>query len=206
MNLRNQQNQGGLMENPIPQSTVIDIREARDLANFIGFRPALPSDDLAIAELLVRTFLSTYEQKLPSIITTDDRKNELRNVGARRKQGHVCVAELGYRIIGTFSLIHPESPNSDAWRSNGANLRCLAIDPEFHGLALSELLLKESERIAKAWHSEAVYLHVQKGAAKVAMLYERNGYLRDEAGDKFSFGSELEGHFKPLLYNQNYSS
>jgi len=186
------------MDQVLPRPFARKTYAPRDLVNFIRLRPAMPGDDLSVAELLVHTFLSTYERKLPFLTTCDDRKKELRDVSSRRKQGYVCVVELGYRIIGTFSLIHPESPKSEAWRPNGATLRCVAIDPEFHGLALSELLLDEADRVASAWNSEAIHLHVQKGAAKVASLYLRHGYLRDTEGDKISFGNDLEAYYKPL--------
>ena len=173
-------------------------REPRDLFNFIQLRQALPSDDLAIGELLIHTFESTYSKKLPNIATTDERRRELRNVGPRRKEGYVCVAELGYKIIGSFALIHPESTANEAWGPSGAMLRCVAIDPAFHGLQLSELLLMEADRVALAWDCQAIYLHVQNGADKVAQLYQRHGYRRDRMGDKVSHGNSIEGYSKDL--------
>ena len=170
----------------------------RDLANFIKMRPAIPGDDLQVADLVLRTFVSTYEKKLPDVRTTEGRKDELRDVATRRRNGFVGVAELGYQIIGTFALIHPESTMSEAWHSNGATLRCVAIDPDFHGLALSELLLNEADRVAKLWRADAIFLHVQKGAEKVAAIYTKHGYRRDPIGDKISFDCELEGYRKSI--------
>lgn len=190
------------MESVFPLRRFVGVKRARDITNFINLRPAMPSDDLAIAELLLHTFLTTYKEKLPDVHTTEERKRELRDVGARRRQGFVGVAELGYRIIGTFSLIHPESPVSEAWGDPGATLRCVAIDPEFHGLALSELLLNEADRVARAWYSRTIYLHVQKGANKVAVLYQRHGYVRDMSGDKASLGAELEAYRKELAFER----
>lgn len=181
-----------------PEKKLRRPESVRDLSNFINLRPALPGDDLSIAELLTNTFLSTYKKKLPAIETSEERKAELRDVALRRRSGYVSVAELGYRIIGTFSLIHPESPLTDAWRPNGATLRCVAIDPEFHGLELSSILLEEADRIAGLWKSSALFLHVQKGANKVASLYEKFGYVRDCAGDKIAHGYELLGYVKDL--------
>jgi len=188
------------MELTFPLSRTPRSSGHRDIINFISLRQATPADDIAVAELLTHTFISTYREKLPAVLTSEERKRELRDVGSRRRQGHVCVAELGYRTIGSFSLIHPESEASEAWGPHGATLRCVAIDPEFHGLALSELLLNESDRIAKAWGARAIYLHVQKGASKVAILYQRHGYVRDAAGDKISFGAEIEGFRKDLPF------
>lgn len=186
------------MESVFPLSRFAESPGVRDIVNFIHLRQATPADDLAVAELLLHTFLSTYQAKLPSVHTPEERKRELRDVGSRRREGYVGVAELGYQIIGTFSLIHPESPASEVWAEPGATLRCVAIDPEFHGLALSELLLDEADRVARAWGTRRTYLHVQEGATKVALLYQRHGYQRDPAGDKFSFGSKLEAYRKEI--------
>lgn len=182
------------------ESTQLEsLKPRRDVTNFIKMRAALPADDLAIAELLEQTFLTTYAKKLPSLTTTEERKKELRAVGSRRKLGHVAVAELGYRIIGTFSLTHPESSGEGAWRPNSSGLRCVAIDPDFHGLQLSELLLSEADRIALAWSAESICLHVQKEAEKVAQLYLQHGYIRDTTGDRNFFGTEIQGYYKPLI-------
>jgi GNAT superfamily N-acetyltransferase len=173
-------------------------KNRRDLWNFIRLRQASVADDLALADLLTKTFLTTYERKLPTVATPKSRKIELENVADRRKNGYVCVAELGYRIIGTFSLIHPESNLSEAWRPNGATLRCVAVDPDFHGLDLSTLLLNEAEKIAAFWRANSIFLHVQNEALKVAALYERHGYLRDPLGDKTSHGTTIIGYYKEL--------
>jgi GNAT superfamily N-acetyltransferase len=178
----------------------------RDIVNFIHVRKALPGDDLAVAELLTKTFISTYEKKLPTVATSDSRRLELQNVALRRRNGHVAVAELGFRIIGTFALIHPDAEESESWLPAGATLRCVAIDPDFHGLDLSLLLLKEAERVAKFWHSECICLHVQAEADRVASLYERNGYRRDPRGDKESHGNKICGYVKFLENSQRHVS
>lgn len=187
------------MKNPLSQETNPAPRKPkrdRDLSNFIKIRSANPGDDPSVAELLVHTFVSTYQEKLPGVVTTDERVRELRNVAGRRKQGYVGVAELGYRIIGTFALIHQNSPDSEAWEKGGATLRCVAVDPEFHGLELSTLLLSHADSVAKLWGSTGIYLHVQNGADRVAKLYEDFGYARDPSGDKTSFACELLGYAK----------
>ena len=166
----------------------------RDVANFMQLRIAGPGDDPAISDLLTRTFLETYARKLPEVETTEERKLELRDVASKRRAGMVCVLEFGHRVVGTFSLIHPESPDTDSWIENYATLRCVAIDPEFHGLQFSQILLDESVRLACSWALSGLCLHVQKGAHKVASLYEKFGYVRDARGDKISNGQEIEGY------------
>ncbi len=169
-------------------------KDPRDVANFMHLRIAGPGDDPAISDLLMRTFLETYAKKLPDVETTEERKLELRDVATKRRSGIVCVMEFGHKVVGTFSLIHPESPESDAWIENYATLRCVAIDPEFHGLQFSHMMLEESVRLSCSWALSGICLHVQKGADKVAALYERFGYERDARGDMISTGQEIEGY------------
>lgn len=171
---------------------------SRDIFDFINIRQASGLDDDDIGDLLVKSFTETYAEKLPHIATPQSRISELRNVKNRRENGEVCVLELGYRIIGTFSLIGPDSNQSESWIQKAGNLRCLAIDPEFHGLGFSEVLLNESERIARSWSLSFICLHVQKGADGVAKLYKKRGYIRGPHGDFESHGLPVEGYLLPL--------
>lgn len=171
---------------------------SRDIFDFINIRQASRIDDDAISDLLVNSFTETYAQKLPQIVTPQQRISELRNVKSRRENGEVCVLEFGYRIIGTFSLIRADSEYSESWIEKAANLRCLAIDPEFHGLGFSEALLAESERLARSWSLNYICLHVQQGAEGVARLYKKRGYIREPHGDFESHGLPVEGYFLPL--------
>lgn len=166
----------------------------RDISNFLRLRTATPGDDPSIGAFLLHTFLKTYQEKMPLFVTTEERKRDLLNVSAKRKVGTVCVLELGYRIVGTFSLIHPESDACEAWLENSANLRCVAIDPDFQGLGFSEILLTEAHRIARLWEVMHVCLHVQNGADAVARLYQKSGYIRDSRGDGEANGQNLEGY------------
>lgn len=175
-------------------------QKTRDIANFLNIRLAHPGDDLAIGELLLRTFVQTYEKKLPKVATCTQRRRDLLNVTARRRGGVVCVLELGYRIVGTFSLIHPDSPECEAWIPEAANLRCVAIDPEFQGYRFSDFLLKSAVDFSQEWGIQCICLHVQAGANSVAKLYQSFGFSRDPHGDKICFGFGVEGY--SLYLNQ----
>lgn len=172
--------------------------ERRDVCNFLRLRTAHPGDDPAIAELLVRSFHETYLRKLPDLETPPGREGELRDVHSRRQNGVVRVMELGFQIIGTYSLILPESTLDDSWTPLTATLRCLALDPDFHSLKLSEVLLRDAVAIAERWRVRNVCLHVQCGAEGVARLYRRFGFQRAEAGDKICYGNAVEGYLLTL--------
>jgi ribosomal protein S18 acetylase RimI-like enzyme len=179
----------------------ISLLQRRDLANFVRIRSAHPGDDFPIGELLVSTFRDTYARKLPSIGTTDERERELRDVATRRQNGTVRVIEVGYRIIGCYSLIHPASPINESWSPMTCTLRCLAIDPEFHSLKLSEKLLWDAVLIANTWQARMICLHVQIGADGVARLYENFGFRRSPLGDKICNGQPIEGYLYTIEAN-----
>lgn len=184
------------------KSKSVDLLERRDLTNFLRLRSAHPGDDIAVGELLVTSFKETYAKKLPYVITSADREDELRDVSSRRRVGIVRVVDFGYRVIGTYSLIHPESEANEAWTANTCTLRCLAIDTEFHSLKLSELLLLDAVEIATSWKAQKICLHVQDGAAGVARLYETFGFRRCEEGDKEYYGMRILAYIydiKPRL-------
>jgi ribosomal protein S18 acetylase RimI-like enzyme len=112
-----------------------------DVRNFLIRRVARPGDDLAIAELLEQSFVSVYERKL-QLATPEQRRRELRDVATRRENGVVCVLELGYRIVGTFSLLAPGAGTTQSWLPGAANLRCLAVHPDYQGYGFADLLVR----------------------------------------------------------------
>ncbi len=166
----------------------------RDISHFLLMRVARQDDDKQVGELLLRAFEQTYRYKLPEVFTNRQRKIELMDVESRREEGVVYVLELGYRIIGTFALMPPSCGTSQSWVANSANLRCVALDPDFHGYGFSEMMLEEAERIARNWKCEAIVLHVQDGAEGVARLYQKKGFIRDPEGDMMSYDNQILGY------------
>jgi len=184
--------EGGAMTN---HRNALVTRDRRDILNFLTVRDAEPRDDLAVGALLLKSFIETYSNKLPHITTGADRKAELLDVATRRREGVVKVVELGYRIVGTYTLIRPSSSLCQSWIPRTANLRCVAVDPEFHGYSFSEVILREAAEMAKRWECAGICLHVQKGADGVARLYTRFGFVADTSGDRVFHGHENAGYF-----------
>lgn len=149
----------------------------------VKVRPALPSDDAAVGELLVEAFVSGYARKMPHIVVTDERKATLRDVARKREIATVLVAEVEGRVVGTVALFPPGAPSSEAWLPNAADLRHLAVAPSLHGKGLSKALLDEAERVARESDYEAICLHVRRGAHGVAGIYRKRGFLPDPKGD-----------------------
>ena len=169
-----------------------------DVRNFLIRRVARPGDDLQIAALLEQSFVTVYEKKL-RLATPEERKRELRDVATRRENGIVGVLELGYRIVGTFSLIAPGSKSSQCWIPEAANLRCLAVDPEYQGYGFADMLVRWSDEVARAWKLSTLCLHIQDGAESLGRLYSRHGYLRSPEGDANSFQGRILAYRKSLV-------
>jgi GNAT superfamily N-acetyltransferase len=146
-------------------------------------REAVAADDERVGKLLVQAFLTQLARKLPDVAYTEERLADLRNQAARRTSARVLVAEIDGRIVGTVALYPAGAPRSHAWIAGAADLRLLAIHPEFQGRGLSGKLLDAAEALARAWDVPAICLHTRQGASGVARLYRSRGYVRDETGD-----------------------
>jgi predicted N-acetyltransferase YhbS len=146
-------------------------------------REARPEDDAAVGEILVSGYLTRYAQKMPEVVLTDRRKDELRDVASKRKEAAVLVLELDGKVVGTVALWAPGSPRSEAWLPQAWDLRHLAFDPAVHGRGLSAPLLDRAEQMARDSGARFICLHVRRGNKGVAKLYGARGYERDPKGD-----------------------
>ncbi len=87
---------------------------------------------------------------MPEVVYDDARKNDLRDVAAKRGRATVLVAELDGRVVGTVSIFKPGAVSSEAWLPNAADLRLLAVEPALHGKGVAKpFLLDRAEAIAR---------------------------------------------------------
>ena len=164
-------------------------------------RPATPTDDEAVGEVLVAAFVTAYGKKMPDVVVTEARKDELRRTAHKREQALVLVADVAGRVVGSVTLFRPGAEASEAWLPGAADLRHLATHPDFHGQGFSRALMDEAETAARSWHVPSICLHVRRGVAGVARLYLSRGYVRDPSGDFLKPGSPpvaLEGYVLQL--------
>ena len=155
----------------------------RDILRFIGLKDTQPSDDLEISGLLLQSFTLTNRKKLPNIQTDDNRIIELLSIQERRNHGIVRAIELGRRLVGTYSLLRPYSAGNQSKLPESAHLRCVAIDVDFQGLGLGDVLLQDAIEIAKRWEAPSVTLEVFSGAFGLNKFYTRHGFERCPQGD-----------------------
>jgi predicted N-acetyltransferase YhbS len=154
-----------------------------ELLKRVIIREARPEDDAAVGELLVEAFITQYARKLPEVVYTEERKRTLRDMASKRAVAKVLVAELEGRVVGTVALWPPGAPGSEAWLPDAADLRHLATAVDLHGQGLSGPLMDAAEQVAREWGVSAICLHVRRGVAGVARMYQRRGFLREPAGD-----------------------
>lgn len=146
-------------------------------------RLATESDDLAIGELLVVSFLETYRKKMPEVVVSNRRLEELQDVKSRRESSHVIVAEQENEIVGTVTLVPWGGKGSEAWTKGASSLRMMALHPKVQGKNLSESLVQECLRVSREWKAPALQLHVRREAPGLHNLYARLGFKRTPEGD-----------------------
>jgi GNAT superfamily N-acetyltransferase len=121
---------------------------------------------------------------MPDVVVDHGRKQELRDVAAKRAIATVLVAVAGGQVVGTVAIFRPGAPESEAWLPNMADLRHLAVDPSFQGRGITRPLLDRAEAIVRGeWKASGICLHVRRGAVGVARLYESRGFVREPSGD-----------------------
>ena len=138
----------------------------RDPSDMI-IRDAVEADDTVVGELLVQAYLTQFAKKLPDVSYSPERLADLRNQMARRACASVLVAEIDGLIVGTVTLYPAGASGSDAWIAGAADLRLLAIHPDFQGRGLSGKLLDAAEALARKWGVPAICLHTRQGALGV---------------------------------------
>jgi predicted N-acetyltransferase YhbS len=153
------------------------------MSSEVRVREATAADDEAIGELLVEAFVTRYAQKMPEVVVTPHRKEELRDVANKRAVARVWVAELNGKIVGTVALWPPGAHRSESWIQGAADLRHLAVAPSLGGRGISKQLIDVAEAHAREQRWKGVCLHVRRGAHGVRAIYEKRGYQRREDGD-----------------------
>ncbi len=155
----------------------------RKKASNVLIRIAEERDDAVLGTLLVDAFRETYAEKMPEVVVTDRRIEELNSFSGKRNKGTTWVAEVGGRIVGTVFAARPGSRDSLAWLNDCAELKHLAVSPEFRRSGLSEQLMEAALSAIRGWGCWGVCLHVRRGAYGIARFYEKQNFVRDKRGD-----------------------
>jgi len=83
------------------------------------------------------------------------------------------------------SLLPPPFPSDAPRRFYLSNM---AVDNEFRRQGVARTLLQESERLARRWKVEDMWLHVEEGNDVAEELYLASGFARKRSDPDFFFG------------------
>lgn len=154
----------------------------------VRIREATPEDDEAAGELRVRGYAKRYAEKMPQVVVPPSRWADLRDIAGSRRIATVLVAEAqgddGRMLAGTVTLYRPGAEDNEAWLSEAADLRYLAVAPEHMGKGIASTLVDACEALAREWGCTHVCLHVRSEAeGGLGPFYASRGYVRDPSGD-----------------------
>jgi ribosomal protein S18 acetylase RimI-like enzyme len=158
-----------------------------------ALREARRGEELAVAELHVRSWQEAYRELMPAefLAELDPRERAERyRFGAGEAGGPTTVVAVevderdGVGGEGLFERItgfvtHGLSRDEDA--SGRAEIYALYVDPERYRAGVGRMLMAEARRrLGDAGYTEAI-LWVLQGNTRAAEFYEREGWHRDGA-------------------------
>jgi GNAT superfamily N-acetyltransferase len=153
----------------------------------IMIREAAPAEAGEVSSVLRESFLeymSAYTDGGFSATTPGADKIE-----SRMGEGPVWVALLDGAIVGTVAAVP---------RVDGLYMRSMAVLPGARGHGIGELLLERVERYGREQGCGRVYLSTTPFLDRAIRLYERWGFVRDDAGPHDLFGTLLFTMVKTL--------
>ena len=103
-------------------------------------------------------------------------------IASRMSKGPAWVALLDGVTVGTVAAVA---------RADGLYVRSMAVLPAARGHRIGELLLEHIERFAHEQGCKRMYLSTTPFLARAIRLYERWGFVREDAGPHELFGTPL---------------
>jgi ribosomal protein S18 acetylase RimI-like enzyme len=104
---------------------------------------------------------------------------ELRDVARRVRQAEVLVAVDGTgEVLGTVTVVRPESDYAEVSRPGELEFRMLAVAPSARGRGIGDALTTAVLDRARALGVRKVVLSSQEGMRSAHRLYERLGFTR----------------------------
>lgn len=76
---------------------------------------------------------------------------------------------------------------------DGIYLGMLVTKPDIQGAGLGKQMMQESERLAKSWNYNRIYMSVIDVRTELIAFYERRGYKRTGQTKAFPYGDEKFG-------------
>jgi GNAT superfamily N-acetyltransferase len=157
------------------------------MSGTILIRAAVPADAPSMASVLYDSFLEhTAEYTDQALSATTPGAD---TIASRMSEGPAWVAMLDGVIVGTVAAVA---------RTDGLYVRSMAVLPAARGHGIGELLLEHVERFAHEQGCKRMYLSTTPFLTRAIRLYERWGFVRDDARPHELFGTPLFTMVKTL--------
>jgi ribosomal protein S18 acetylase RimI-like enzyme len=114
----------------------------------------------------------------------DDYRDELAAVDARSRVATVLVAVEGDDVVGTVTLVNPDSEMARPLERNACELRMLAVHPDAQGRGVGEALVRAAAALAGQSNHAQLVLQSDEDLLAAHRLYRRFGFQRDESLDE----------------------
>jgi GNAT superfamily N-acetyltransferase len=151
----------------------------------ITLRDARRGDELAVAELHVRSWQEAYRELMPAefLAALDPRERAERYEfkGGEEAPRTVVAVMLGGEGAEAIAGFGTFGPSRDADAAGLGEIYALYVDPESYGGGIGRLLMAEARRrLREAGMTEAI-LWVLRGNKRAQRFYEREGWQPDGA-------------------------
>ena len=151
----------------------------------IHIRRAEPSDDNAVGNMLVDSFVYAYGKKRPDLDVPDQRKEDLRNVAQRRINSFVFVAEQDNDLVGTFTI---QTISNQIASLKVCEINLLATRPEIQGTGVGKVMVNHAIDWAKKQGFHKMILHVREKIEGLDRYYRSFGFVPKVELDKTVYG------------------
>ncbi|HVW48198.1 MAG TPA: GNAT family N-acetyltransferase [Solirubrobacterales bacterium] len=146
----------------------------------IALRDARRGDELAVAEVHVRSWREAYRELMPAefLAGLDPRdRAERYEFEAGEGKPTTVVATSGEAVLGFVTF----GPSRDQDAEGLGEVYALYVDPDRHEGGLGRMLMAEARRRLVDAGFEAAVLWVLQGNERAASFYERDGWRPDGA-------------------------
>lgn len=144
----------------------------------IRIRTALPAEYPAVGELTAASYLADGHVDAASPYLAP-----LRDAAARGAGGDLLVADAGDRLAGTVTLAQAGEAMAELAGAGEAELRMLAVAPQFRGAGLGWTLVAEALRRARDARAGVVRLSTGDRMVAARHIYTGLGFRRSPERD-----------------------
>lgn len=151
-------------------------------------RSAEPADHHAIREIVVAAYRQYARELSPQAYARY--LTDLLDLDRHAHHGHLFVADLGGRVLGSGAYYPDSSVQGLGWPRGWAGGRALAVHPDARGRGVARALLTTSEHLARRSRAPVFAFHTGSFMTGAIALYEKFGYLRAP-----EFDVDLNAHY-----------